>query len=100
MVSLSVRSSCFPFSSFLLDERELPFEGVDHGVKVGGIDVVIDVSIGIGNAGVFGTEPPLAVHNELVLMQSPRQLLRVGHCTMVMENSSPCFSSGIVCFHL
>jgi hypothetical protein len=27
-------------------------------------------------------------------------LLRVGHFTMVIENSSPCFSSGIVCFHL
>lgn len=81
-------------------ERVLPLEGVDHRVKVGRIDVVIDVSIRIGNAGVLRTEPPLAVHYELVLMQTPRQLLRVSHFTIVMENSSPCFSSGIVCFHL
>jgi hypothetical protein len=48
--------------------RGILFEGVDHGVKIGGVDIVIDVSIGIGNAGVFRTEAPLAVHDELVLV--------------------------------
>ncbi len=43
-------------------------EGVDHGVEVGGVDVVVDVAIGIRNAGVFWTEPPLAIYYELVLM--------------------------------
>lgn len=45
-------------------------EGIDHGMKIGRIDVVIDVAIGVGNTGVFRTEPPLSVHDELVLMQS------------------------------
>jgi hypothetical protein len=80
--------------------RDVLLEGVDHGVEVGGVDVVVDVAVGVGDAGVLGTEAPLAVHDELVLVQSARELLRAGGRTMVMENSSPCFSSGIVCFHL
>jgi hypothetical protein len=80
--------------------RGILFEGVDHGVKIGGVDIVIDVSIGIGNAGVFRTEAPLAVHDELVLVEPSGELLHGGILTMVMENSSPCFSRGMVCFHL
>jgi len=81
-------------------DRGILFEGVDHGVKIGGVDVVIDISIGIGNAGVFRTEPPLAVDDELVLVKPSGELLHGGILTMVMENSSPCFSKGMVCFHL
>lgn len=38
-------------------------------MEIGGIDVVIDIAVGVGNAGVLGTEPPLPVHYELILME-------------------------------
>lgn len=47
-------------------------EGIDHGMEIGGIDVVVDIAIGVGNTGVFRTEAPLPIHDELVLMQSSR----------------------------
>jgi hypothetical protein len=67
-------------------ESRILFEGIDHGVEVGGVNVVIDIAVGVGNAGVFRTEPPLAVHNELVLMEPSGQLLREKKPTIVMEN--------------
>lgn len=44
-------------------------EGINHGVEVGGIDVVVDVAVSVRDAWVFGTEAPLSVDNELILMQ-------------------------------
>jgi hypothetical protein len=55
-------------------------------MEIGGVDVVVDVAVGIGNAGVLRTEAPLAIHDELVLMQSSGELLSGGGVTMVMEN--------------
>lgn len=39
-------------------------------MEVGGVDVVVDVAVGVGNAWIFGTEAPLSIDDELVLMQS------------------------------
>ena len=44
-------------------------------MKVSSIDVVVDVSVGIRDAWIFGTEAPLSIDDELILMQSSGQLL-------------------------
>lgn len=44
-------------------------------MEVGGVDVVVDVAVGVGNAWIFGTEAPLSIDDELVLMQSSGKLL-------------------------
>jgi hypothetical protein len=38
----------------------------DHFFEVCGVDVVIDVSVDIGHAGVFWGEPPLSIDYELI----------------------------------
>lgn len=48
---------------------------VDDGVEVGDVDVVVDVAVGVGREGVIRRETPLAVYDELVLMQSAWELL-------------------------
>lgn len=39
---------------------------LDERQEVGGVDVVVDVSVGVGCTGVFRGETPLAVDDELV----------------------------------
>ena len=48
--------------------RRVLLKCIDHGVKISGVDVVVDIAIGIGNAGVFWTEAPLSVHDEFILV--------------------------------
>lgn len=40
-------------------------------MEVGGVDVVVDVAVGVRDAGIFRTEAPLPVDDELILVQSP-----------------------------
>ena len=79
----------------MLCEALLLFRSFNKGVEVGGVDVVVYVAVVVRNAGVLGREAPLPVDNELVLVDSSWQLLYRYRGTMVMENSSPCFSRGV-----
>lgn len=59
------------FRVFALDRaREIVhiviFVLLDQGLKVGGIDVVINVAIVVRHGGILGRESPLPVHYKLI----------------------------------
>jgi hypothetical protein len=45
---------------------EVLLVGTDERVKIGCVNVVIDVAVGIGDAGILRREAPLAIHDEFV----------------------------------
>ena len=44
--------------------------------KVSGVDEIVDVSIGVGDDGIFRRKSPFSIDDELVLMESSGELLR------------------------
>jgi hypothetical protein len=45
---------------------KLLFSFIDHVTKIGGVNIVVNITISIGNVGILWGKTPFSIHNEFV----------------------------------